>query len=98
MKTNRRNFISKAAMGGLAASAFPLTGCSSKEAPADPTLPLRERYAKLDQILTLPVLKKELFPDPVIIESVEYLRDRNAFLCRVRTKDGATFDKGSSYG
>ncbi len=36
-----------------------------------------------------PVLKKELFPDPVIIDTLELLRLRNTFLCRVRSKDGA---------
>ena len=46
-------------------------------------------YATLDKVLKQPVLKRELFPSPVIIESVELLRDRNNFICRVRSKDGA---------
>ncbi len=49
----------------------------------------KSRYATLDEVLKLPVLKKELFLSPVIIESIELLRDRNNFLCRVRSKDGA---------
>jgi len=36
-----------------------------------------------------PVLKKELFAAPVIIETVDLLRYGNSFLCRVRSKDGA---------
>jgi L-alanine-DL-glutamate epimerase-like enolase superfamily enzyme len=43
----------------------------------------------LDEILRRPVLKKELFSAPVIIETVELLRYGNSFLCRVRSKDGA---------
>jgi L-alanine-DL-glutamate epimerase-like enolase superfamily enzyme len=35
------------------------------------------------------VLKRELFPAPVIIETLELLRDRNNFICWVRSKDGA---------
>ncbi|WP_197231746.1 enolase C-terminal domain-like protein [Novipirellula artificiosorum] len=46
-------------------------------------------YATLDAVLKQPVLKRELFPNPVIIESVELLRDRNNFICRVRSSDGA---------
>ena len=46
-------------------------------------------YTRLDQVLRQPVLKRELFQDPVMIESVELLRNRNNFLCRVRSTDGA---------
>jgi L-alanine-DL-glutamate epimerase-like enolase superfamily enzyme len=35
------------------------------------------------------VLKKELFKNPVIIESVELLKWENSYLCRVRSADGA---------
>jgi len=48
-----------------------------------------ELYERLDQVLERPVLKRELFPDPVVIESVELLRDRRSFVCRVRSTDGA---------
>jgi len=46
-------------------------------------------YSKLDRVLQLPVLKRELFRSPVMIESVELLRDRDSFMCRVRSRDGA---------
>ncbi len=52
-------------------------------------------YAALDQVLNKPILKRELFEDPVIIESVEVLRDRDNVICRVRSKDGA---EGTSVG
>lgn len=47
------------------------------------------RYEQLDKVLAQPVLKRELFPQPIIIESIELLRDRSNFICRVRSKDGA---------
>jgi len=87
MKTSRRKFISTAAIGGLAASTLPIS-CGSEAKTSFAKEVLRSRYAKIDEILKLPVLRKELFPYPVIIESIEYLRDRNNFLCRVRSKDG----------
>lgn len=89
MKTNRRKFISTAAIGGLAATALPLSSYGSESTAAGSQKDLASRYARLDEILKLPVLKRELFPSPVIIETIEYLRDRNNFLCRVRSKDGA---------
>lgn len=49
---------------------------------------IQERYAKLDGILAQPVFRRELFKDPVIIESVELLHYKDSWLCRVRSKDG----------
>ncbi len=79
MKGNRRKFISTALGGGLAA--LPLSG------PAFPAP--NSRYGRLDDILKQPVLKKQFFRAPVIIESLELLRLNNSFLCRVRSRDGA---------
>ena len=56
---------------------------------AQGTRPAKTDYATLDRVLQLPVLKRELFPSPVMIESVELLRDRDNFICRVRSQDGA---------
>ncbi len=50
---------------------------------------IRARFAKLDEVLKRPVLKKELFSSPVIIESVELLHLEGKYLCRVRSRDGA---------
>ena len=85
MKTTRRNFLSSStlAFGGASIISFPscnsteTTGCSQAD------------YTKLDEALKKPVLKRELFPDPVMIESLELLRDRNSCLYRVRSSDGA---------
>jgi len=80
MRTNRRKFIGGALAGGIAAT---LPGsCVGSESR-------RTAYARLDDILKKPVLKKELFARPVIIKSLELLRYDRSFLCRVRSSDGA---------
>ncbi|HOL70883.1 MAG TPA: mandelate racemase/muconate lactonizing enzyme family protein [Bryobacteraceae bacterium] len=85
MKASRRQFISTATGAGFAT--LPSAG-KAAETP-------RARYNRLGEILKQPVLKKQLFRDPVIIETVELLRMRNSFLCRVRSRDGA---EGMSVG
>jgi len=94
MKTNRRKFISTAVVGGLAATTLPLSSCKSKNTATTTATtfginPKYPDYNALNEIEKRPVLKRELFPDPVIIESVELLRFERSFLCRVRSKDGA---------
>lgn len=64
---------------------LPLASCNS-ENKANYPLP---DYSSLDRVLQQPVLKKELFSNPVIIEKIELLRDRDNFICRVRSKEGA---------
>lgn len=78
IEINRRRFLFSSA-----ATAAGAAGCAYGAEPVE------ERYRKLDAILQAPVLKKELFRTPVIIESVELLRLDNGFICRVRSKDGA---------
>ena len=90
--TDRRDFIKKSALGiggSLAASTLPLSSCRSDAKTGEDPSDLKSRYARLDEILKQPVLKKELFTSPVIIESLELLRFKNSFLCRVRSKDGS---------
>ncbi len=93
MKTNRREFISTAVGGGLAS--LPLSSCGgratvSNSSSADPAASaLNSRYSRLDEILKQPVLKKELFTAPVIIETLELLHLKDSFLCRVRSTDGS---------
>ena len=74
MKPNRRKFISTALAGGAASLASPSAGAAS---PA-----VNARYGKLDEILKQPVLKKQFFKAPVIIETLELLRLNDSFLCR----------------
>ena len=87
MRTNRRNFISTSLAGGLAA-ALPLLSGGSEAQGAGSGI-RKPDYTRLDEILKQPVLKKELFTTPVVIESLELLRYKNNFLCRVRSTDGA---------
>ncbi|MBI5383567.1 MAG: mandelate racemase/muconate lactonizing enzyme family protein [Verrucomicrobia bacterium] len=87
MKTNRRRFLTANLLGSLAA-ALPLSALGA-ETPRSGARSQNPRYARLDEILRQPVLKRELFPAPVIIESLELLRYRDSFLCRVRSRDGA---------
>ncbi len=93
MKASRRKFVSTTVGGGLASLSL-LSSCSGGSASSDsapgPTSPARnDRYAKLDEIVRQPVLKKQFFAEPVIIETVELLRLDDRFLCRVRSRDGA---------
>jgi len=46
-------------------------------------------YSILDAARKKPVLRRELLPDPVIIDTLELLRDRDNTICRVRSKQGA---------
>lgn len=83
MKTNRRNFLKSAVAAGTASAALPLASCCSYPTAS------KTDYSQLDAVLKQPVLKRELFPDPVIIDTMELLRDRDNCICRVRSKDGA---------
>ena len=89
MKPTRRQFLSTAGAAGLAAPLLNASGLGA-ETTARVRQPNAEaRQARLLEILRQPVLKKELFPSPVIIRSVELLRWENSYLCRVRSADGA---------
>jgi len=81
MKTNRRNFLKSVTFAS--SGAFTLYSC--KTTISKQTVD----YSKLDEILDKPVLKKELFKSPVVIDSLELLRFKDNFLCRVRSTDGA---------
>ena len=88
MKATRRQFVKASLLGGVAAAV-------SHSAPGAESTKLSPRYARLDEILKEPVLKRELFPSPVILQSLELLRFKDSFLCRVRSRDGA---EGMSVG
>jgi L-alanine-DL-glutamate epimerase-like enolase superfamily enzyme len=83
MPTGRRHFLRNSLMGA-AASPFLLHSCT-----LPPNNEPANRYRVLDEILMKPVFKKELFPSPVIIASLELLRFDDSFLCRVRSTEGA---------
>jgi L-alanine-DL-glutamate epimerase-like enolase superfamily enzyme len=90
VETNRRNLLKSALTAGAASMLPGAAGAQFLNAPRH-GLPgsLQDRYRKLDAVLQQPVFKREFFPDPVIIDTVELLHYRNSYLCRVRSKDGA---------
>ncbi len=79
--SNRRRFLATVGAGAAASAA----ACS----PQPPAAPAAVDYSKLDEVVKQPVLKRDLFSNPVVIESLELLRDRDNTICRVRSKDGA---------
>jgi len=85
MKNDRRSFIKMAAISGGAATLLPLASSCAETKTGNPI----PDYTALDNVLKLPVLKRELFSSPVIIEKIELLQDRKNFICRVVSKDGA---------
>jgi L-alanine-DL-glutamate epimerase-like enolase superfamily enzyme len=82
--TTRRDIFRGTLAAGLTAA---LPSIASATPTADSAL--KARYAKLDAAASQPVFKRELFPDPAIIQTVELLHYGKSWLCRVRTKDGA---------
>jgi L-alanine-DL-glutamate epimerase-like enolase superfamily enzyme len=87
METNRRRFLKTNLLIGVGAS-LPFSAISANT-PKPVTTTADPRYAKLDEILRQPVLRRELFPEPVVIETLELLRFKDSFLCRVRARGGA---------
>ena len=86
MKSKRRTFLKQGAAGALGSTLF-LQSCGQAQArkhDGDGT-----DYSLLDEALSRPVLKRDLFPDPVIIENLELLRYGDSFLCRVTSTRGA---------
>lgn len=83
MKNSRRKFLKSGIHTGLGAATLPLG--RQRDTVANVTAD----YTKLDAALAQPVLKKELFPDPVIIESCDLLEYQGNYLCRVRATNGA---------
>lgn len=80
MKLNRRAFLTTS----LGATAFAgLSSCSGSKTNQT------DLMTRLDEALAKPVLKKELFREPIILSSLELLHNRDEFIVRVRTKDGA---------
>ena len=89
MSSSRRKFISNAMTGGLGVASIPFLPSRKMIGESIHPDEIKSRYEKLDEIIKKPVLKKELFPSPVFIESVELLLYERSYLCRVRSRDGA---------
>jgi L-alanine-DL-glutamate epimerase-like enolase superfamily enzyme len=89
MSTTRRGFITTAVAAGLSSSFLPASFGAGAGAVRRVSAEVEARQAKLAEVLRQPVLKRELFKSPVIIKSVELLRWKKSYLCRVRSEDGA---------
>lgn len=89
MKTTRRKFLSTAGAAGLASPLLTIPSHGAETSDRGRLSEGQARTAKLNEVLRQPVLKQELFKNPVIIESVELLKWENSYLCRVRSADGA---------
>ncbi|MDR2233417.1 MAG: mandelate racemase/muconate lactonizing enzyme family protein [Tannerella sp.] len=87
--TSRRQFLTTAVAGGMAMANLPLLSSCASGSNSFSKKELAARFETLDNVLKQPVLKKELFAQPVIIETLELLQYNNGFLCRVRSTDGA---------
>jgi L-alanine-DL-glutamate epimerase-like enolase superfamily enzyme len=75
----RRKFLTATGLLGATAG----LGARSSGPPSPPD------YSDLDAALARPVLRRELFPDPVIIESCELLEHGGSYFVHVRSTDGA---------
>ena len=96
MKTTRRRFLSTAGAAGLTSPLFAISSRGAENASRGRPAEAEARQARLNEVLRQPVLKKELFKSPVIIQSVELLKWENSYLCRVRSADGAEIVYGNS--
>ncbi len=81
MNINRRNFLKSASIAGVGTISINSWNIQPENYSIE--------YAGLDNILKQPVFKRELFQEPVIIETLELLRYNDNFICRVRSTEGA---------
>jgi L-alanine-DL-glutamate epimerase-like enolase superfamily enzyme len=79
---NRRNFL-RASAAVCATHALPSRAAN----PA--RIALRERYAAIDDAAARPVLNVSMITTPVVIASIDFLKNGDTYLVRVRAKDGA---------
>ena len=86
MKATRRSFLKASALG---AAGSPLLIGSCNSDPERTGKGSLADYTLLDEVLSKPVLKKDLFPDPVLIDRLELLLYEDNFICRVTSTDGA---------
>ncbi|HKX28506.1 MAG TPA: mandelate racemase/muconate lactonizing enzyme family protein [Blastocatellia bacterium] len=80
MNKKRRDFL-------IASAAVPALGLAPKSVPAFDQK-AGELAAKLDRVWAAPILKTELFKQPVKIASIELLNNRRHYVVRVRSSDG----------
>ncbi|MBL9189706.1 MAG: twin-arginine translocation signal domain-containing protein [Opitutaceae bacterium] len=81
MKITRRNFLKSAAVVAGTAALLPA-------ATPDRTRAKQVTKTELDRILDRPVLKLDFATSPVVVESVELLRNGETYLLRTRARGG----------
>jgi L-alanine-DL-glutamate epimerase-like enolase superfamily enzyme len=82
MQIYRRTFLAGLAGSGAAALA-PAYAAYPKKPSTGPS------FAELDRVAAAPVLMRNLFPSPVIIQSIRLLKKDREYFVHVRSKDGA---------
>ena len=86
MKNTRRKFLTKSALG---ATFFASAISSCQANPQIDKEDIGNKYEKLDDAVSKPIIDTSLFSEPLIIETLELLRYKNNFICKIRTADGA---------
>ncbi len=81
MPWNRRRFLQFGAGSGALAALVARSGAAASSSPVT--------MKALEKVAAQPVLRRELFPSPVVIQSLELLRAHGEFFVRVRSKEGA---------
>src|SRR5256885_3818751 len=85
MGDSRRDFLKTV---GVAAVTPNLAGCATEGRRSDGSDRSPVTRDQLERVVQQPVLKLEALKEPVIVESVELLRNKNTFLLRTRSKAG----------
>ena len=82
MNSNRRSFLKTSLTAGASIPLVTSVNTSSiAHKPVD--------YTELDKALAQSVLKRELFPNPIMIESCDLLHYQGNYMVRVRSTDEA---------
>src|SRR6266480_3157502 len=85
MSNSRRDFLRTV---GVAAVGANLAGCASENKSPDASAKHSVTREELERVAQQAVLKLDAIKEPVIVESVELLRNKNTFLLRTRSKAG----------
>ena len=85
MQISRRSFIQSAAAGTVSGGVL---GCATSQKKGAGGGPARVSTQELARVAQQPVLKLDALKEPMIVESVELLRNKNTFLLRTRSKAG----------
>jgi len=85
MSNSRRDFLKTVSAAAVGAN---LAGCASENKSPEASAKHSISRDELERVAQQPVLKLDALREPVIVESVELLRNKNNFLLRTRSKTG----------